>query len=445
MQSTTITIDDIIISDTLECPQFFRLVNKSDPSLVYSIAVEGLEMNTMTIREAEKRISERLPTGAFIEILETYYSGNIDSDEYLSYFQDLQPLYFTIKKEIPVEVHSSFKKPPFKLRFSTNASGTLLFQEIAAALNVKPESFLVVLQNGAKSNKLSRSNKKIEINLQKDSKLVIKPVNGGSMPISVKVNNNDIKKISVGPETTVEEIKELLDIQYGLPCDMLKLIFDGDSLSDSTKISNLLIKPGDTIVCFRTNRAMYESVGVFNFADIDNKDNSKKIEFSKSAPEWRIARPGLCLEGICKTPDCPARGQYVVMNMGMGIFDLYVDQKKPQCPMCENCVKLETCAFNNCSYMYVGRRFVGSEHQVFKPQKAIPVGNFYLRFDPTEDKQVVWTSLKIVTKKTEDGGSEQEHCLSCKGILAKGTEEALPCGHKIHKACKKNAPMCLLC
>jgi len=58
-----------------------------------------------------------------------------------------------------------------------------------------------------------------------------------------------------------------------------------------------------------------------SFADITRQP--KIFEWSKSAPDWRVARMGLCFEGRCQNTKCKAFKRMVIINMGApAIFKL---------------------------------------------------------------------------------------------------------------------------
>ena len=59
-----------------------------------------------------------------------------------------------------------------------------------------------------------------------------------------------------------------------------------------------------------------QECGGFNFADV-SKDNEIHGNFSKSAPNWRIVRPGFNLEGKCQHKDCEAFGKRVCIPIGL--------------------------------------------------------------------------------------------------------------------------------
>jgi len=46
----------------------------------------------------------------------------------------------------------------------------------------------------------------------------------------------------------------------------------------------------------------------------------KIFEWSKNAPDWRIAKMGLCLEGKCTNKQCKAYNSTVIINMGVPVI-----------------------------------------------------------------------------------------------------------------------------
>lgn len=72
------------------------------------------------------------------------------------------------------------------------------------------------------------------------------------------------------------------------------------------------------------------------FADVSNAGNLVKIPWADTAPEWRLAAPGLCVEGVCLNRKCAAYRQMVICNMGMTSFDLLLDRSSCTCPMCHS-------------------------------------------------------------------------------------------------------------
>lgn len=59
----------------------------------------------------------------------------------------------------------------------------------------------------------------------------------------------------------------------------------------------------------------------FKMPDLAKKEVIKKYQFNQKAPNHRIARKGLCLEGKCTNKDCEVFGKMVIMPMGYATFD----------------------------------------------------------------------------------------------------------------------------
>ncbi len=119
--------------------------------------------------------------------------------------------------------------------------------------------------------------------------------------------------------------------------------------------------------------------GGASFADTTSQPQI--FEWSKSAPDWRVASMGLSLEGQCQNTKCKAYKSMVIINMGapvifkLGIdlitkkyffFNNYIkaalkfdkglptEEQKTNCPICDEHVKPVLCALNNCSWRYFG-------------------------------------------------------------------------------------------
>lgn len=64
---------------------------------------------------------------------------------------------------------------------------------------------------------------------------------------------------------------------------------------------------------------------------------------------------GLNIEGTCTNAKCDAYRQRVVCKKGFVIFNL-VDRHDNHCPACGKIVKATTCSFNDCVWMFEGRK-----------------------------------------------------------------------------------------
>ena len=165
--------------------------------------------------------------------------------------------------------------------------------------------------------------------------------------------------------------------------------------------------------------------------------------------KWRLARKGLCLEGKCTNFKCEAYSQMVIINMGVCVFKLGLPsvEQPTNCPMCNEFVEVETCAFNNCEYRYFA---------IKKSQKGLEraksdwkqIKDVYYRFD--ENKSADYAYLVIETRFGSSSITDKIECGICLSELCQETGLAiLKCKHKFHSKCitkwYKNSNSCPHC
>ena len=76
--------------------------------------------------------------------------------------------------------------------------------------------------------------------------------------------------------------------------------------------------------------------------------------------------------------------------MGIGSFDLVMNEHQCKCPMCKEYVKPITAAFNNCQYRWTGIKSgekPGDPPITCKEDNFITVRDEYLRFDESDKKK----------------------------------------------------------
>ena len=91
----------------------------------------------------------------------------------------------------------------------------------------------------------------------------------------------------------------------------------------------------------------------FEFADVSKNSSAQVLEFSESAPEWRVAYPGLSLEGPCKNSQCAAyQKSFVICNFQLKQegFEMCEVAATCWCPLCKSKIEPVTMGFNNCKY-----------------------------------------------------------------------------------------------
>ena len=121
------------------------------------------------------------------------------------------------------------------------------------------------------------------------------------------------------------------------------------------------------------------------FADVSDSSGLVEHSFSDIAPSWRLAAPGLCLEGKCPNRSAAVPTVSWILNHGFWDFDLMRHSGKKTCPVCSEAVILTTCGVNNCTWRFKGRKVGGTTVLVGQWKEA---RNTYRRL--TKGRGVNW-------------------------------------------------------
>lgn len=139
----------------------------------------------------------------------------------------------------------------------------------------------------------------------------------------------------------------------------------------------------------------------------DPSDDNKiaRRAWSTAAPAWRIATPGLSLEGHCRNSACGAYNQgYVLAQWGYrngGVFDLFANYNDVKCPNCQSSIQTENFGFQNTQYKVIGQKknnagFIDSVNTNWT--WASP--NYYTTFLNDPGSLGHWGQLRIEVKAT---------------------------------------------
>ncbi|KAG5181335.1 hypothetical protein JKP88DRAFT_157973 [Tribonema minus] len=259
---------------------------------------------------------------------------------------------------------------------------------------------------------------------------------------------------AVVADTTVDKLKQMIHDTEGIPPDQQRLIWRGKALEDSRTVSDYGMKfcpelrePSVQILLRLRGGG---SVTSGRFADVADANAISRMAFSHNAPAWRVACPGLNVEGVCGTTGCRARGEMVIHGVGMGAFTL---GDACACPLCRRPFAPVTCAFLACAWMFEGVKAGGG---VALGGVWRAAGDAYERFNTGADGEsggsmVEWERLVLVAKcrgrvrpaaALASGSSAQvDDCAVCLEPLCSWNVSlqaaVTPCGHVYHEACLK--------
>ena len=241
------------------------------------------------------------------------------------------------------------------------------------------------------------------------------------MQIFVRTLTGKTNPVHSCPSDSILDIKLQIGIKKGgIPPNQQRLIFTGKQLEDGRTLGDYNLVENCTIHLIGRLRGGYCPNVIGQFANVSDSSGLTKEEFSEDAPDSRIARGGLCLEGECSNGECEAHGQMVIVNHGYEKFDLAqpnLDEKR--CPLCDHAVVPITCGFTDCEWRYKGRQ-PGKKKLVRGRWKE--VGHSYHRFVAGEE--VEWTELVIEARRPRSKGQ--------RGVKKTATKKATLCAKKVH-------------
>lgn len=243
------------------------------------------------------------------------------------------------------------------------------------------------------------------------------------------------KQFAVCTDTTVARLKErIARSDISIPVDIQRLVFCGKQLEDERTLAVYNIPDGARLNLVRRRPGGSPMRGV-KFVDPARRAGLQRYEWSPSAPEWRQARSGLCLEGKCENRDCRACNEWVIINQGFTDFDICTDGHLCRCPICEEHVVPETCAFNNCQWMWAGLRLPSRSQRPVREESGWKFAdNAYHKFKPSTSAAAWW--LKMVFSTRSHVSQVLPTCAICmEGMNVSRDLSELPCQHQYHSIC----------
>ena len=290
-------------------------------------------------------------------------------------------------------------------------------------------------------------------NLKLPCSMPVKPIPGNQgNDIYINVKTLTCREIFLGPlypnTDTIGDVKHLICEAEGIPEDQQRFVFDSKALEEVKTLGQYGIQDGSTLHLILRLRGGGPVNGL-QLTDVSKDEARRDVEWSSTAPDWRVARKGFAMEGTCKNDKCRAYNHSVIGNFSFGMFDI----KKIElcCPMCWTKIEKENLGFNNCFYKMRG---IKADSQDVFSTPWTKVGDVYRTWDKDEAGSVEWEDMMVYVKELTWGifmpGSKglevpvAEHCAICFERMRNWENMTdwtdvlmLKCHHSYHFSCWK--------
>ena len=266
-------------------------------------------------------------------------------------------------------------------------------------------------------------------------------------PIRVVDFEGEITTFDLGPKDTLSDLAHMLFLEKGIPPEDVRFFYEGQVLlgRDNTRLARAGVTPYSTLDLIRRLSGGGGPIMMgapLTFVNIDDHSLPSRRKWNaRSAPSWRTAKRGLCIDGLCTNPKCKSKGSRVLVNFGYTTLSLVEDAHLCCCPVCESHVEPVTCGFNNCYWSLWGRK----RNTPSMPPTTVKITEKYADdawhcYDSSQNGTAQWLALIITARERI-----QKHCWECCSFIGGTRETTLPCGHSFHSYCIDESGVCQRC
>jgi hypothetical protein len=212
------------------------------------------------------------------------------------------------------------------------------------------------------------------------------------MQIFVKTLTGKCLIFDIEPSDIIQNLKEKIQKKEGIPNEQQELVFAGKNMKNDLTLAEQNILKDSTLHLVLSIRGGGGSMAQ-KFVDL-SKGKIQELEFSKTAPNWRLCGQGLNIHGKCANESCKAYKDEIVCHIKGTTFDLINDTEKIKCPLCSNFVIQDSCGFYDCYYSMYGKKYENAKIEEFKVDE-IYSGKKYKYFSSKDNGKATWVQLVI--------------------------------------------------